>query len=100
MSPSSNSPGGRINWVRIGDLSPDMKAEAHHFVALEGAGQDVGIVRQSETGQWLCSMTRVASRPMAPAAAQRHARDPRELIAARVRSGRIMGHGAVLVAWN
>ena len=53
---------GTVTWVRIGDVYPDMKAEADHFIALDG-GSVVGVVRLVESGpdigRWHWSMVQV-----------------------------------------
>ena len=61
MSPG-NTPGGRIGWVKISDVDPTMKGVENHFVALDGDGEDIGVVKWIESGPdkgWLWSMTRV-----------------------------------------
>ena len=67
MRPSKKNLPIRISWVRIGDIHPDMRAELNHFVALDAAGADIGIVRRiehgPERGWWLWSMTRVHPGP-------------------------------------
>ena len=63
----------RVTWVRAGDCYPDLKAELNRFVALDEAGEPVGIVRFVESGpvcgRWLWSMTKI--RPGQPFPRQR-----------------------------
>ena len=50
MTPGNNTPGGRIGWVKIGDVDPTMQGVEDHFVAVDGKGKDIGVVKWIESG--------------------------------------------------
>ena len=60
-----------VTWIHAGDRYPYLKVEPDHFLALDEAGADIGVVRLVESGPepcvWLWAMVRTRSaRPPFP----------------------------------
>ena len=49
-----------LRWARVADHYADLAGEADHFIALDGEGQEIGVVKfvaiETDAGSWMSSM--------------------------------------------